>query len=115
MIEISTDFDEEIPRWDVALEALVREESEKQQRSLQIADFRRLANQYAIRFDDIMATVFELTLEGVWEYRDRQGAPRALARQDVDGLYVNGRLAEDDVQAFSGSWRPLASARTGSA
>lgn len=106
MIEISTEFDEAVPKWDVALEALIREEHQRAGRVLVVADFRRLANQYAIRFDDIMATVFELTLEGVWDYVDAQGRRATIVRQDVDRLYVNGRIAEEDVREFVGGWRP---------
>lgn len=106
MIEISTEFDEEIPKWDVALEALIREEYRKLGRAVGIEDYRRLAAQYAIRFDDIMVTVFELTVHGEWEYLDAQGRARPITREAVERLYVNGRLDADDVRAYSGGWRP---------
>lgn len=106
MVEISTEFDEEIPKWDVALEALIREECWKTARPLAVADFRRLANRHAIRFDDIMATVFELTLHGEWEYLDAQGVVQSFRRADIERLYVNGRIADEDVKGFLGGWRP---------
>ncbi|MFQ5487468.1 MAG: hypothetical protein ACE5ET_03355 [Gammaproteobacteria bacterium] len=106
MIEISTEFNEEIPKWDVALEALVKEEFQRLGRPLDNADFRRLANQYAIRFDDIMATLFELAIAQCWEYLEMGGGCREITRDLVERLYVNGRLDERDLRDFSGGWRP---------
>lgn len=105
-IEISTEFTEEIPKWDVALEALVREEHQKLGRPLNNGDFRRLANQYAIRFDDIVATLFELAIAGQWEYLENGGARREITTDFVDRLYMNGRLDERDLQDLAGGWRP---------
>ncbi len=106
-MEISTDFDEEIPRWDVALEALVREEYQHLGRPLSHGDFRRLASRYAIRFDDIMATLFELAMAGEWEYLQAGGERLAITPELVAGLYTNARLDERDLKAFTGGWRPL--------
>ena len=107
MIEISTEFDEEIPKWDVALEALLKEEHRKLGRSLGLEDFRRLAERYAIRFDDIMDTLFELAVAGCWEYRDRCGAQMELDRGRVDRLHERGRLQENTLQDFDGTWQPV--------
>lgn len=106
MIEISTELDEEIPKWDVALEALVKEEFQLRGRLLNNVDFRRLANQYAIRFDDIMATLFELAIAKRWEYVEIGGGRREITPDTVSALYVSGRLDEKDLQDFSGGWRP---------
>ena len=97
MIQISTELDEEIPRWDVALESLVNEEHQKLGRALRIDDFHHLAARHAIRFDDIMATVFELVLNGNWRYTDPDD-PRPLTRDRVDHLYISGRLDPVDVR-----------------
>lgn len=105
MIEISTDFDEEIPRWDIALESLLSEEHQQSGRALQIEDFHRLAAQHAIRFDDIMATLFELVLNGNWRYIDNED-PQPLTRDRVDRLYINGRLDPVDLREFGGEWSP---------
>ena len=105
MIQISTEFDEEIPRWDVALESLLNEEHHKLGRALQIDDFHHLAAQHAIRFDDIMATLFELVLNGNWRYDDHDD-PRPLTRDRVNHLYINGRLDPVDVREFRGEWSP---------
>lgn len=108
MISVSTDFDEEIPQWDVAIEALIREEFQKQRRFLLIADFDRLAQQYAIRFDDIIATVFALAVHGKWIYLDEHGTAQALTRERVARLSARGRLERKDVEKFTGGWRPAA-------
>ena len=97
-------MDEEIPLWDVALEAMLVDEYEKYDRPLTIEDFRRLASEYKIRFDDIMATVFELTLHGRWTYLREDGVPRILLRDEVERFYVNGRLDAADLSTLGGGW-----------
>ncbi|HFQ91729.1 MAG TPA: hypothetical protein ENK29_02480 [Chromatiales bacterium] len=106
VFHISSEFHEEIPKWDVALEALARETCQHLERPLNQLDVRRLARQYAIRFDDIMITLFELVIHGKWVYLDETGKPREITREVLDGLYVNGRLEERDLVDFAGGWRP---------
>ena len=98
---------DETPQWDVALAALAREECAKCDRPLRIEDFRRLATQHAIRFDDIMETMFKLVIHGAWQYRDVQGVSRVITQQTLDGLYVNRRLRAQDMQGYDGAWAPL--------
>lgn len=102
--------DIEIPKWDVALEALVKEEHGKQGKPLTLEDFRRLANQYTIRLDDIMATLLELAVHGRWRYCNPQGIPQIITRDEVDALHKRGRIQEADMQAYGGSWHPVRSA-----
>lgn len=99
--------DVEITQWDVALEALAREESRLLGRPLRMEDFRRLARAHAIRLDDLMVTLFELAIQGEWIYRDAQGRQQAFDRETLDGLFVNRRLQEADLLAFTGSWEPV--------
>ena len=101
------DFDEEIPKWDIALAALAREDYRKAGRNLTLEDFKRQARQHAIRFDDIMVTLFELCIEGEWQYQGADGVDRVISREEVDKLYVGGRLADKDVADYTGSWYPL--------
>lgn len=108
MINVSTDFDEEIPQWDVAIEALIREEFQKQRRMLVVEDLDRLAQQYVIRLDDMMTTAFELVLQGKWIYLDEHGANRRITRAGIDKLRVHGRLQYKDMEQFTGGWRPAA-------
>jgi len=107
VIEELKDFDEEIPKWDIALAALAKEDFEKCGCNLTLADFKRQAAEHAIRFDDIMVTLFELCIQGEWQYQDADGHNRAITRDEVDNLYVGGRLADKDVADYTGSWSPL--------
>jgi hypothetical protein len=108
VISVSTDFDEEIPQWDVAIEALIREEFAKQRRMLGVEDFDRLAQQFVIRFDDMMTTAFELVIHGKWIYLDEHGVNGSITREGIDKLSAGGRLQRKDVERFSGGWRPAA-------
>ncbi len=96
----------EKPKWDVALAALAREECAKLGRPLRMADFHQLAAEYAIRFDDIMDTLFKLVIHGQWRYRDSRGLPHAITQATLDGLYVDRRLKAEDLQVFDGEWTP---------
>lgn len=97
----------ETPKWDVALAALAQEAYDKKATGLKLIDFKRLASDYAIRLDDIMVTIFQLTIHGEWEYHDRDGEPQAIEQETLDNLYVNRRLTEMDLQDFTGSWKPV--------
>ena len=107
MIEKLKGFDEEIPKWDIALAALAKEEAGKLGHGLRIADFQRLAAEHAIRFDDIMVTMFELVIQGEWRYEYPDNVTRAISHDEVEKLYVGGRLAEADVNEYVGLWSPL--------
>ena len=52
---MSDDID--VPKWDVALEGLIKEEAKKLGRGLRLDDFIRLATENAIRFDDIIVDI----------------------------------------------------------
>ena len=93
----------DIPKWDIALANLAREECEKLHRPLQLDDFTRLANDYAIRLDDIMVTMFELVIHQHWEY----DGPQTVTRDTLNQLYVGGRLHAKDLEPFTGQWRPV--------
>ncbi len=99
--------DNEISKWDIALAGMAREEYHKTAAPLQLADFRRLAKEYAIRLDDIMVTMFELAIHGEWVYQDAQGVDQRFERETLDNLYVNGRLKDEDLAVFTGNWRPI--------
>lgn len=105
-IEELKGFDEEVPKWDIALAALAAEEASNMGQGLMVKDFHRLAEEHAIRFDDIMVTMFELVIQGEWKYQDTDGADRPITREEVDRLYVGGRLAEADVMQYLGIWSP---------
>jgi len=106
VLNTSDEIYESMPQWDVALEAMLREEYQHLGRLLDNQDFRRLANQYTIRFDDIMDTLFELAICGRWKYLDSTGKEQSISRKTVDKLYIHGRLDEKDLHSFTGGWRP---------
>lgn len=93
-----------IPKWDVALEALAKEEQQKLGRPLVLDDFRRLAQQYTIRLDDIMVTLFELCIHGQWQYHG--DPPREITRELLAELTAGGRLKDEDLKHFTGGWSP---------
>jgi len=99
-------FDEEVPKWDFALAALAKEEAGVMGQGLMVKDFHRLAEAHAIRFDDIMVTMFELVIQGEWTYQDIDGSERLITRDEVNKLYVGDRLAEADVMQYLGLWSP---------
>ncbi len=100
-------FDEEIPKWDIALASLAKEEAGKLEKGLSVTDFQRLAEEHAIRFDDIMVTMFELVIQGEWQYEVPEDAARVIDRDSVEKLYVGGRLVEKDVKQYKGLWNPV--------
>lgn len=95
-----------VPKWDIALEALIKEEYGALGRLLTLDDFRRLAQQYTIRLDDIMVTLFELCIQGKWQYQEA-GQSRKITRQLLQRLTAGGRLNDEDLKTFSGGWKPL--------
>lgn len=107
MTKKPVDTDIEVPKWDVALAALALEEYTKQGTGLTIDDFKRLAVAHATRFDDIIATIMELTLAKQWQYREADGKARRFMRKDVNDLYVGGRIHEKDMAPFTGRWSPV--------
>ncbi len=98
---------ENIPKWDIALAALAREAWKKKGEALRIDDFLQLAADHSIRFDDIMVTMFELVLQNKWSYKVADGTKTNITRDEVNNLYVNGRLNEADVRDYIGLWQPL--------
>lgn len=97
----------DIPKWDEALAALVKEERGKKGSDLDIDDFSRIARVHSIRFDDIMETVFALCIHGQWRYTDSMGHVHAITQDEVDRLYVERRIYEKDLREYTGTWSPL--------
>lgn len=106
MTNSTTLREEEIPKWDIALEGLAKETSRIEGRSLNIDDFHQLAVVNKIRFDDIMVTMFELCIYGKWQYKEDSEIVE-ITRETLDRLFVNARLQEKDMRDFTGVWRPV--------
>ena len=99
--------EDEMPQWDVALAALITEKHQNKEKSLHNDDFLRLAEKYAIRFDDIMDTVLRLVIHGKWVYKDLNDAVQPISQEELERMYKGGRLMRDDLKEYSGSWSPL--------
>lgn len=98
---------ENMPLWDVALASLAKEAFRNKAAPLVLDDFHDLAREHAIRFDDIMETLFQLVIHGEWKYTGRSGNEQSIDQPTLDGLYVKRRLSEEDLAAFDGSWQPV--------
>ncbi|HEC15609.1 MAG TPA: hypothetical protein ENI99_03410 [Sedimenticola sp.] len=103
---VQFDNEDEMPRWDVALAALITEKHQNKGRPLHNDDFLRLAEKYAIRFDDIMDTVLRLVIHGKWVYRDVDGHARPVTREAFERMHKGGRLVRSDLKEYDGSWAP---------
>lgn len=106
VIDALKGFDEEVPKWDIALAALAKEEAEKLNQGLRIAEFKKLSDDHSIRFDDIMVTMFELVINKEWRYEYPDGVDKPISRDEIEKLYVGGRLVEADVITYEGLWFP---------
>jgi len=100
------DDNEEMPLWDVALAALVTEKYQNKNKPLHIADFQQLSTKYAIRFDDIMDTVLRMVIHNTWTYTEENGTARYITQDEFDNMHKGGRLVNDDLKEFGGSWKP---------
>ena len=98
--------EQSMPKWDVALAALAADEFRKKAAPLTLQDFRHLAKAHAIRFDDIMETMFLLAINREWVYLNQAGEKQRLEQDTLDGLYVKRRLSEEDLSGYDGMWRP---------
>jgi len=91
----------EIPKWDVALENLAREEYEKTGQSLDMDDFKQMGKKHRIRFDDLMHTLCQLVVNDVWT---QQG--EGCNDSDLEALFVYNRLDEKIAEKYSVHWQP---------
>jgi len=99
-------FQEEMPKWDIALASLAENEYRKKDAPLGLDDFHQLAREHSIRLDDIMETMFLLAINRHWKYLDASGHEQRLDQETLDGLYVKRRLSEQDLATFDGGWEP---------
>ncbi|MDO6459707.1 hypothetical protein Q4485_03275 [Granulosicoccaceae sp. 1_MG-2023] len=97
---------DEMPRWDVAIEGMVRDEFRKQGTALKLGDFRRLAADYDFRLDDIMETVFLMLMHEAWQYSPDAADTRSLSHDVLVELCTKKRLNDQDLSGISGGFAP---------
>ena len=95
------------PKWDVALASLANDAYHRKAAPLKLEDFHDLAREHSTRLDDIMETIFLLTINRQWKYYDAAGQEQQLEQETLDGLYVKRRLSEKDLSVFDGGWQPV--------
>lgn len=95
-----------IPKWDVALEALLTEEYGKKGDELKIEDLLRIGKKNNIRFDDMIVTLFEMCIDDLWRYFDANSNEHRFTREEVNKLYRNGRINPTDVRHLDGGFSP---------
>ena len=96
----------ETPKWDEALANMANEQFLEQKRPLTLQDLNALADEYSFRLDYIMVTMFQLVINGDWQYLDSSGTEQQFTQDTLDKLYVNRRLKEEDLKNFDGVWTP---------
>lgn len=92
----------DIPKWDIALENLAKEEFAKTGHPLDLADFKQMGKKHRIRFDDLMHTLCKLVENDVWS---QQGVDCTEA--DLEELFVYNRLDEKIAEKYAVSWQPV--------
>jgi hypothetical protein len=101
----------EIPKWDVALEAVAKDKFEKLGRPMNLENFKDLGNEYKIRFDDLMHTLSQLVTHEAWSQQgfDEQGQP--VSDDHLSELFVYNRLDEEIAEKYSVVWQPVAGSK----
>lgn len=100
----------EIPKWDVALEAVAKDMFEKQGRPMNLADFKQLGKDYQIRFDDLMHTLSQLMANNMWSQQGFDEHGNAVSDDALEALFVYNRLDEKIAEQFAVVWQPIAEA-----
>ena len=76
--------DDNKPKWDVALASLANDVYRRKGERLSLDDFHDLAREHSIRLDDIMETIFLLSIHGQWTYFDSAGKEQPLDQATLD-------------------------------
>ena len=104
---------EDIPKWDVALESLAKDECAKLGRPLELSDFKELGKVYKIRFDDLMHTLCQLVENEMWDQVGTDDSGNQVDAAELEDLFVYNRLDEKIAQKYHVKWQPNAQAYAG--
>jgi len=98
---------EDIPKWDVALESLAKEEFGKLGHALSLDDFKRLGTEYKIRFDDLMHSLSQLVTNEQWSQQGFDSEGNAVDQAALEELFVYNRLDEKIAVKYAVVWQPM--------
>lgn len=97
----------EIPKWDVALEAIANEKYNKLGRALDLSDFKQLGHDYQVRFDDLMHSLCQLVKHNKWQQQGTDEQGNAVSDDTLEPLFVYDRLDEKVAEQYKVSWQPV--------
>ncbi len=100
----------EIPKWDVALEAVAKDMYAKLGRPMNLADFKQLGKDYQVRFDDLMHSLSQLVANNMWSQQGFDEHGNAVADDVLEALFVYNRLDEKIAEQYAVEWQPIAEA-----
>jgi hypothetical protein len=100
----------EIPKWDVALEAVAKDTYEKQGRPMNLADFKQLCKEYEVRFDDMMHSLCQLVANEMWSQQGFDETGNSVSEDLLAELFVFNRLDEKIAEKYAVVWQPRAEA-----
>ncbi len=100
----------EIPKWDVALEAIAKDRFDSLGKPMSFADFKELGKEYQVRIDDMMHSLCQLVANDMWSQQgfDEQGS--VVSDDVLEDLFVFNRLDEKVAEKYAVVWQPIASA-----
>jgi len=98
----------EIPKWDVALEAIAKDKFNALGRPMNLEDFKDLGQEYKVRFDDLMHTLCQLVTLEVWSQQGFDGQGQAVNNDELSELFVYNRLDEKIAETYQVIWQPAA-------
>lgn len=96
----------DIPKWDIALEAVAKDKFAKLGRPLALADFKDLGKEYKVRFDDLMHTLCQLVTHEEWSQQAHDEQGQAISDDCLQDLFVYNRLDEDIAEKYAVTWQP---------
>jgi len=97
----------EIPKWDVALEAIAKDKYKQLDRPMDLADFKQLGQEYKVRFDDLMHSLCQLVKHEAWSQQGFDSQGNAVDDGKLEELFVYNRLDEKIAELYAVKWQPI--------
>lgn len=96
----------DIPKWDVALEAIAKDKYTNLGRPLELSDFKQLGHDYQVRFDDLMHSLCQLVKHNQWQQRGTDEQGNIVSDDKLESLFVYDRLDEKVAEKYHVTWQP---------